>query len=30
VLMEVGHQHDHPTLCARCADAVEHIAAAAQ
>jgi isoleucyl-tRNA synthetase len=30
VLTEVGHQHGHPTLCARCADAVEHIAAAAQ
>jgi isoleucyl-tRNA synthetase len=23
VLQEVGHQPNHPTLCARCADAVE-------
>ena len=30
VLPEVGHRHDHPTLCDRCADAVAHIATAAQ
>ena len=30
VLPDVGHSHAHPTLCERCADAVEHGAAAAQ
>ena len=30
VLPEVGHVHAHPTLCERCADGVDHGAAAAQ
>ncbi|MBV8537565.1 MAG: class I tRNA ligase family protein, partial [Alphaproteobacteria bacterium] len=30
VLPEVGRHADHPTLCGRCVDAVEHLPAAAQ